>query len=30
VLVIETLGQWAGFGLITRALRERYPFVNPE
>lgn len=30
VLVIETLGQWAGFGLITRALRQRYPFVNPE
>lgn len=30
VLVIETLGQWAGFALITRALRERYPFVNPE
>lgn len=30
VLVIETLGQWAGFALITRAQRERYPFVNPE
>lgn len=30
VLVIETLGQWAGFGLITRAQRERYPFVTPE
>lgn len=30
VLVIETLGQWAGFALVTRAQRERYPFVNPE
>lgn len=30
VVVIETLGQWAGLGLITRAQRARYPFLNPE
>ena len=30
VVVIETLGQWAGCALITRAARERYPFLRPE
>lgn len=30
VLVVETLGQWAGFALITREQRARYPFLNPE
>jgi len=28
VLVVETLGDEAGIGVITRALRERYPFVR--
>jgi tRNA(Ser,Leu) C12 N-acetylase TAN1 len=28
VLVVETLGDEAGLGLVTRALRERYPFVK--
>ena len=28
VLVVETLGDQAGIGVITRALRERYPFVK--
>jgi tRNA(Ser,Leu) C12 N-acetylase TAN1 len=30
VVVIETVGQWAGVALVTRDLRTRYPFVNPE
>lgn len=30
VVVIETLGQWAGVGLITREQRAQYPFLNPE
>ena len=28
VLVIETLGDQAGLGVVTRALREAYPFVK--
>jgi tRNA(Ser,Leu) C12 N-acetylase TAN1 len=30
VVVIETLGQQAGCALVTRAARERYPFLRPE
>jgi len=30
VLVIETLGQWAGLALVTREQRARYPFLEPE
>ena len=30
VVVIETLGQWTGCALITRAARERYPFLRPD
>lgn len=30
VLVIETLGQWAGLAVVTRADRARYPFLASE
>jgi len=30
VVVIETVGQWAGTALVTRALWARCPFVEPE
>lgn len=30
VVVIETVGQWAGVALVTRALWTRCPFVDPE
>lgn len=30
VVVIETVGQWAGVSLVTRALWARCPFVDPE
>jgi tRNA(Ser,Leu) C12 N-acetylase TAN1 len=30
VVVIETVGQWAGVTLVTRELHERCPFVDPE
>ncbi|MEK7758750.1 MAG: THUMP domain-containing protein [Pseudomonadota bacterium] len=30
VVVIETVGQWAGVALVTRALWARCPFVDPE
>jgi tRNA(Ser,Leu) C12 N-acetylase TAN1 len=30
VVVIETVGQWAGVALVTHALWTRCPFVNPE
>lgn len=28
VIVIETIGHWAGLSLITREYRERYPFMR--
>jgi tRNA(Ser,Leu) C12 N-acetylase TAN1 len=30
VVVIDTVGQWAGVALVTRELRARCPFVDPE
>lgn len=30
VVVIETVGQWAGVALVTRELHARCPFVDPE
>lgn len=30
VVVVETIGQWAGVTLVTRELHERCPFVDPE
>jgi tRNA(Ser,Leu) C12 N-acetylase TAN1 len=30
VVVVETIGQWAGVALVTRETRVRCPFVDPE
>jgi tRNA(Ser,Leu) C12 N-acetylase TAN1 len=28
ILVVETVANWCGVGLITREMKERYPFMN--